>query len=64
MNLGALLALLKLVQDAGITEKTPLLALQIDFFKLPIGYTGLGLPPPTRTPSGQILTEEQKRALR
>jgi len=60
MNLGALLALLKLVQDAGITEKTP----AIDFFKLPIGYTGLGLPPPTRTPSGQILTEEQKRALR
>jgi len=53
MNLGALLILLKFVQDTGITEKTP------TFFKLPIGYTGLGLPPPKT-----ILTEEQKRALR
>jgi|TARA_R110000824_G_scaffold62858_1_gene166083 hypothetical protein len=56
MNLGALLALVKLAQDTGVLEKGKPF---IKFFDIPIGYAGLGLPPPKT-----VLTEEQKRALR
>jgi len=77
MNLGALLALVKLAQDTGVLEKgkvpwvrqpvkkstKPQAKVQskpfIKFFDIPIGYAGLGLPPPET-----VLTEKQKRALR
>jgi len=41
MNLGAIIALLKLVQDAGITEETKPIARKIT---IPIGQTPLLLP--------------------
>jgi hypothetical protein len=76
MNLGALLALVKLAQDTEVLEKKkvprvrpvkkstkPQAKVQskpfIKFFDIPIGYAGLGLPPPET-----VLTEKQKRALR
>jgi hypothetical protein len=62
MNVGAVIVMLKLLGESGLTKATA--PPSNDLLGLPIGYTGLGLPPPEDTPSGQVLTEEQKRALR
>ena len=68
MDLGSLLVLLKLAADSGFTvspktEPTPpTTGWEVLTFVGP--PPEFGLPPPETTPSGQILTEEQKRALR
>ena len=63
MNLGAMLALLKLAQDSGFVtgKKATFFDIPISTGKVgvPIEEGGLGLPPPPT-----LLTEAEKRALR